>query len=547
MRKKLVLMAIFRNEAHILDEWIRHYLNEGVEHFYLFNHLSTDGFRDVLLPFLNRGLVEIFDVKADHPQIPSYNSLRSRIRREAEWLIVCDLDEFIFARRGQTIHSYLGQLSWIISEVLIPSKNFGSSRHQFQPKGFVSQNFLYRWDYGIEAKANGLEGCADRQESWAKYIVRTSRIRFLSVHVASIWYGKIVDSAGRVQHDFDGRIQIDERYLESSQLHLNHYGIQSREFFFTVKANRPDVNAPEKDSLKNMRYFDDFDRNEKYDCELSMKSTELAKVSTLQAANILSKYTHACRQEQQLTNRSAEVIVPQLIDLCGKPDSVMEVGGGSAGVWLAAFLNEGVVDVTLFDCSGLESNLVIDPRSYVPVDFTTEVPEGHLRADLAVCVGLLEFLPEVRAVPVVDWLTKCSDLILFSAAVPGQQGVGHVNSAGSRYWGELFDVFGYRRYDVLRRRIIHDGRIPWWHRQNLVLYSRDGSPLEKELRRKALDPFLPLEFDLQHHTSFTSSALIQSQQTHQPGLGVLLRGVPAAARATLKARAKRFASWLTTW
>lgn len=256
---------------------------------------------------------------------------------------------------------------------------------------------------------------------------------------------------------------------------------------------------------------------------------------------------HIHPQEQEWTSIASQIIIPELIDLCGKPGSVVEVGGGSGGAWLAGFSNMGVVDLTLFDRAELEPHLVINPMDLNPVDFTTAVPAKHLCADLAVCVGLLEHLPEQRALPVLEWLTGCSDLVLFSAAVPGQRGVGHVHYAGSRYWGELFDVFGYRRYDVLRKRIIHEERIPWWYRNNLVLYSREESPQEQGLRRQCLEPFLPMEFDLIHHTSFTSSALFQSHQTPQPGLGSLLRGLPTAARATVRARARCLASWLSRW
>lgn len=40
--------AIFKNEAHILEEWIQHYLAEGVDHFYLIDNGSTDNFMEIL-------------------------------------------------------------------------------------------------------------------------------------------------------------------------------------------------------------------------------------------------------------------------------------------------------------------------------------------------------------------------------------------------------------------------------------------------------------------------------------------------------------------
>ena len=31
----LSVLSVFKNESHILEEWLNHYINEGVEHFYL--------------------------------------------------------------------------------------------------------------------------------------------------------------------------------------------------------------------------------------------------------------------------------------------------------------------------------------------------------------------------------------------------------------------------------------------------------------------------------------------------------------------------------
>ena len=38
----LSIVAIFKNESWILKEWIEHYLNQGVDHFFLIDNGSTD-------------------------------------------------------------------------------------------------------------------------------------------------------------------------------------------------------------------------------------------------------------------------------------------------------------------------------------------------------------------------------------------------------------------------------------------------------------------------------------------------------------------------
>jgi hypothetical protein len=41
------------------------------------------------------------------------------------------------------------------------------------------------------------------------------------------------------------------------------------------------------------------------------------------------------------------------------------------------------------------------------------------------------------------------------------------------YWARLFAAHGYRPYDLLRDRIWWDQRLPWWQRQNVIVFATD--------------------------------------------------------------------------
>src|SRR4051812_43400023 len=58
---KLVACAIFQNETFFLREWIEYHRIVGVEHFYLYNNLSTDNYLEILQPYIAEGIVELFD------------------------------------------------------------------------------------------------------------------------------------------------------------------------------------------------------------------------------------------------------------------------------------------------------------------------------------------------------------------------------------------------------------------------------------------------------------------------------------------------------
>ena len=63
--------------------------------------------------------------------------------------------------------------------------------------------------------------------------------------------------------------EINENIIENSALHLNHYAIQSLEWFMRVKATRGDASNITSDGIRTKKYFDRYDLNDIEDLELS--------------------------------------------------------------------------------------------------------------------------------------------------------------------------------------------------------------------------------------------------------------------------------------
>jgi hypothetical protein len=61
-------------------------------------------------------------------------------------------------------------------------------------------------------------------------------------------------------------------------------------------------------------------------------------------------------------------------------------------------------------------------------------------------------------------------VILFSAAVPHQGGVNHLNEQWPRYWAERFGAHGYVTVDALRATFWDDERVEWWYAQNMLFF-----------------------------------------------------------------------------
>jgi SAM-dependent methyltransferase len=189
--------------------------------------------------------------------------------------------------------------------------------------------------------------------------------------------------------------------------------------------------------------------------------------------------------------RSAEVVVPIVMDLLA-PQSVCDVGCGS-GIWLAVFEDHGVSEVLGMDGDYVDRDtLHIDPRKFVAADLAQGVPPvGSF--DLAVSLEVAEHIPERSAESFVDGLVALAPAVLFSAAVPGQGGRGHVNEQWPTYWRKLFRRHEYQLIDAVRPRVWSSGKVKFWYRQNILLFVSpallaSSQALQQERRRMAAAP-----------------------------------------------------------
>jgi hypothetical protein len=89
---------------------------------------------------------------------------------------------------------------------------------------------------------------------------------------------------------------------------------------------------------------------------------------------------------------------------------------------------------------------------------------------MALSLEFAERIDENHANLYIELLCKASDIILFSAAIPGQGGHNHVNERWPSYWQALFEENGYEVFDIIRPIIWNDVRVEWRYRQNSFLY-----------------------------------------------------------------------------
>jgi len=190
--------------------------------------------------------------------------------------------------------------------------------------------------------------------------------------------------------------------------------------------------------------------------------------------------------------QAANTIVPHIIDLA-RPSSVIDVGCGR-GAWLSVFRRLGVPAILGVDGNYIDKTKLLIPRQcFLAMDLSQPFDLSG-RHDLALCLEVAEHLPPRMAYPLVKALTRVAPIILFSAAIPGQGGTGHLNEQWPCYWRRLFAKEGFEALDPLRKHIWQNDSVAWWYRQNILVYANaEALEASDQLRRSVVgeDELLP--------------------------------------------------------
>jgi SAM-dependent methyltransferase len=165
---------------------------------------------------------------------------------------------------------------------------------------------------------------------------------------------------------------------------------------------------------------------------------------------------------------SAKRIVPIVMEMLN-PTSVIDVGCG-VGAWARCFRDHGVSRVLGIDGDYVDrAMLLIDQDCFLSRDLTQPLDVTE-RFDVAVSLEVACDLPPECAGRFVQDLAGLAPVVLFSAAIPYQGGLSHVNEQWQSYWADLFDQHAYVAIDAIRPAVWSDERVMWWYAQNAFLY-----------------------------------------------------------------------------
>jgi SAM-dependent methyltransferase/predicted O-methyltransferase YrrM len=173
----------------------------------------------------------------------------------------------------------------------------------------------------------------------------------------------------------------------------------------------------------------------------------------------------------QGTRSSAREIIPLLLELMQpvQPQSVVDVGCGT-GSWLAAFQKLGIADCLGIDGDYVDRTILQIPLNQFQSADLKQPLQINRKFDLAISLEVAEHLPNIAAENFVNSLTQLAPIILFSAAIPFQGGVEHVNEQWPQYWAYYFQQNGFAVIDCLRKKIWNNDKVEPWYAQNILIF-----------------------------------------------------------------------------
>lgn len=244
MKNYLSVGAIFKNESMIMEEWIKHYKFHGVDHIYMIDDSSTDNFIEVLEKYIDEEYVTLYSSK-DFPKVRGrqgkiYDLYFKPILHETNWLAILDLDEFLYSPDQINLKNILKNYE-DYSKIIVNWCWFNSNNQENQPKSVV-EGFTKRAEYGTIVYSPTPTGWDYNGSDGPKAIVNTKfEIKNLGIH----------------DHSSIGPI-INLSYKQDSQnpkLLINHYALQSKEYWSKVKMVRGDADCWHPTHNRNWEWF----------------------------------------------------------------------------------------------------------------------------------------------------------------------------------------------------------------------------------------------------------------------------------------------------
>ena len=211
------VMAILKDEAPNMEEWLCHHMAIGVDHFFLYDNGSTDELHEVLKPYADHGVVTTVYFPMRGLQRDANNHVVRFFGDTTEWIAYVDIDEFLVPEHDESISEVMARYP-DAEQVLVSRKEFCYSGHRTPVEGLVTEEYR---EYSERVPRMGTS------EILAKPIIRPRGTARVGIHNAFTVHGRTVNTAGQPTSE-EATVIEDPSY---TNLQMNHYFTKSWQEF----------------------------------------------------------------------------------------------------------------------------------------------------------------------------------------------------------------------------------------------------------------------------------------------------------------------------
>lgn len=240
---RIVVCALAKNEHLYINEWVKHYIDLGVDTIYIYDNdeLNSPSIKDYIdKEYLDKVVIKnIRGMIRKHLQHDIYTGFYSKYGKTFDWCLFCDVDEYLFG--VDNVHTWLEQDMYKdAQQIRIRWKLFGDNDliERDMSKSVVetftkevtstlNRNLIVKGNLEIQGKAlvrGGLNNVVIRSPHFASFKKRDNLIPSIL-------------PSGR---PCNSRVAIEEDYSHET-IYIHHYMTKSLKEFINQKLKRTDA------------------------------------------------------------------------------------------------------------------------------------------------------------------------------------------------------------------------------------------------------------------------------------------------------------------
>ena len=289
----LAVVAIMKNEAPYVKEWLDYHLLAGVNHFFIYDNESEDNLKELLQPYIDAGLVTYKFFPGEMIQTPAYNDALNEFRFFCRYMAFIDADEFIFPVSKPSIVEVVDEIfgyNRSIAGLAINWQYYGSNGLKTADfsKG-VLERFTRRAPKKWAYMAKSFSDKYPAGHAICKVILNPRKVKGMLGPHNALFYEKcfMINEMGRV-------LYIGNNFpVTVDKIAVNHYRAKTPEEYL-IKIRRGNTDMGDQ-NFYNWDKWKNWDRNDEFDDSILKYRDSRIDEFNIRDGNIL-KTLASCNQ-----------------------------------------------------------------------------------------------------------------------------------------------------------------------------------------------------------------------------------------------------------